>query len=142
MGKERILIIEDELDLLDLVDFNLTRKGYTTRGALDGMEGLSLARSFAPELVILDLMLPGIDGWELCRLIKKELAGVRVLMLTAKGLPGDMEKGLETGADDYMTKPFGLDELFSRVERLLKGTGSGTLTLPSQSLDNGRPYSF
>ncbi|MBE7414413.1 MAG: response regulator [Deltaproteobacteria bacterium] len=142
MGKERILIIEDELDLLDLVDFNLTRKGYTTRGALDGMEGLSLARSFAPELVILDLMLPGIDGWELCRLIKKELAGVRVLMLTAKGLPGDMEKGLETGADDYMTKPFGLDELFSRVERLLKGTGSGTLTSPSQSLDNGRPYSF
>ncbi|WKZ33051.1 MAG: response regulator [Thermodesulfobacteriota bacterium] len=121
--EERILIIEDELDLLDLVDFNLTRKGYITRGALDGSEGLSLAMSFAPELVILDLMLPGIDGWQLCRLIKKELAGVRVLMLTAKGLSDDMEKGLATGADDYMTKPFSLDELFSSVERLLKGGG-------------------
>lgn len=131
MGKEKILVIEDELDLLDLVDFNLTRKGYTTRGALDGREGLSLAMSFAPELVILDLMLPGIDGWELCRRIKKERAETRVLILTAKGLPGDMAKGLETGADDYMTKPFSLDELFSRVERLLKGKGNGTITLPS-----------
>lgn len=143
MGKERILIIEDEMDLLDLVDFNLTRKGYTTRGALDGKEGLSLARSFSPELVILDLMLPGIDGWELCKRLKEEIAGVRVLILTAKGLPGDMAKGLETGADAYMTKPFSLDELFDRVERLLKeGPASGTLTLPSQSLDIARLYSF
>lgn len=143
MGKEKILVIEDELDLLDLVDFNLTRKGYTTRGALDGYEGLSLARSFSPELVVLDLMLPGIDGWELCRRIKKERAETRVLILTAKGQPGDMAKGIETGADDYMTKPFGLEELFARVERLLKGGPvNGTITLPSQSLYNGRLHSL
>jgi len=120
MEKERILIVEDELDLLDLVDYNLTRKGYLTQAALDGEEGLKKARSFSPDLVILDLMIPGIDGWDLCRLIKEERKDLPILMLTAKCMPEDRAKGFETGADDYMTKPFVLSELFACVERLLK----------------------
>lgn len=120
MEKERILIIEDELDLLDLVDYNLTRKGYMTEAALDGEEGFRKALSFEPDLVILDLMLPGLDGWALCRQIKEERKDVPVLMLTAKCMPEDRVKGFETGADEYMTKPFVLNELFANVERLLK----------------------
>ncbi len=119
MEKERILIIEDEMDLLDLVDYNLTRKGYMTEAALDGEEGLKKALSFSPDLVILDLMLPGIDGWDLCRRIKEESKDLPVLMLTAKSMPEDRAKGFETGADEYMTKPFALSELFDNVERLL-----------------------
>ena len=131
MEKERILIIEDEMDLLDLVDYNLTRKGYLTQAALDGEEGLKLALSFSPDLVILDLMLPGLDGWGLCRRIKEERKDQLVLMLTAKCMPEDRVKGFETGADEYMTKPFALNELFANVERLLKTKARAT-----QSNDN------
>ncbi len=119
MKKERVLIIEDEMDLLDLVDFNLTRKGFITSGSIDGREGLVLAESFRPDLVILDLMLPGIDGWEVCRRLKEQRRDTKVLMLTAKCMPEDKVKGLETGADDYMTKPFSVKELVIRVEKLL-----------------------
>lgn len=119
MKKEKVLIIEDELDLLDLVDFNLTRKGFVTSGALDGSEGLKRVEDFHPDLVVLDLMLPGIDGWEVCRQIKEQSRDIKVLMLTAKCMPEDKVKGLETGADDYMTKPFSVKELVMRVEKLL-----------------------
>lgn len=119
MKKERVLIIEDEMDLLDLLDFNLTRKGFVTAGALDGGEGLAKVESFRPDLVILDLMLPGVDGWEACRRIKEKRRDIKVLMLTAKCMPEDKVKGLETGADDYMTKPFSVKELVIRVEKLL-----------------------
>lgn len=121
MKKEKILIIEDELDLLDLLDFNLTRKGFVTTGALDGPEGLATANCFKPDLVILDLMLPGVDGWEVCRRLKEQRRDTKVLMLTAKCMPEDKVKGLETGADDYMTKPFSVKELVIRVEKLLAG---------------------
>ncbi|OGP15678.1 MAG: hypothetical protein A2052_07385 [Deltaproteobacteria bacterium GWA2_54_12] len=119
MKKEKILIIEDELDLLDLLDFNLTRKGFVTAGALDGSEGLAKAEAFRPDLVILDLMLPGLDGWEVCRRLKEKRKDIKVLMLTAKCMPEDKVKGLETGADDYMTKPFSVKELVIRAEKLL-----------------------
>ena len=119
MKKEKVLIIEDELDLLDLVDYNLTRKGFVTSGALDGSEGLKRVEDFHPDLVILDLMLPGLDGWEVCRRIKEKNREVKVLMLTAKCMPEDKVKGLETGADDYMTKPFSVKELIIRAESLL-----------------------
>lgn len=119
MKKERVLIIEDEMDLLDLIDFNLTRKGFISSGSLDGREGLTMAESFRPDLVVLDLMLPNIDGWEVCRRLKERRRDVKVLMLTAKCMPEDKVKGLETGADDYMTKPFSVKELLIRVEKLL-----------------------
>lgn len=119
MGKERVLIIEDEMDLLDLLDFNITRKGFTTAGALDGAEGLKKAQDFKPGLVILDLMLPGLDGWEVCRRLKEENHETKVLMLTAKCMPEDRAKGLATGADEYMTKPFSVKELLARVDFLL-----------------------
>lgn len=119
MKKEKVLIIEDELDLLDLVDFNLTRHDFITAGALDGSEGLKKAEDFQPDLVVLDLMLPGMDGWEVCRQIKEKNRDIKVLMLTAKCMPEDKVKGLETGADDYMTKPFSVKELVMRVEKLL-----------------------
>jgi signal transduction histidine kinase len=119
MKKEKVLTIEDELDLLDLLDFNLTRKGFLTAGALDGTEGLAKAETFRPDLVILDLMLPGLDGWEVCRRLKEQRRDIKVLMLTAKCMPEDKVKGLETGADDYMTKPFSVKELIIRAEKLL-----------------------
>lgn len=119
MKKEKVLIIEDELDLLDLLDFNLTRKGFLTAGALDGSEGLAKAETFRPDLVILDLMLPGLDGWEICRRLKEQGSDIKVLMLTAKCMPEDKVKGLETGADDYMTKPFSVKELIIRAGKLL-----------------------
>ena len=119
MKQEKVLIIEDELDLLDLLDFNLTRKGFVTAGALDGSEGLAKAEAFRPDLVILDLMLPGLDGWEVCRRLKQKRKDVKVLMLTAKCMPEDKVKGLETGADDYMTKPFSVKELIIRAGHLL-----------------------
>jgi len=119
MGKERVLIIEDEMDLLDLVDFNLTRKGFVTSGALDGADGLAKARDFRPGLVILDLMLPGLDGWEVCRRLKEKNNETKVLMLTAKCMDEDRVKGLATGADEYMTKPFSVKDLLARVDLLL-----------------------
>lgn len=120
MKKERVLIVEDELDLLDLVDFNLTRKGYITAGALDGLTAMEKIESFRPDLVVLDLMLPNIDGWEICRHLKLNKNGVPVIMLTAKCMPEDKVRGLECGADDYMTKPFNVKELLIRIENLLE----------------------
>lgn len=119
MRKERVLIIEDEMDLLDLLDFNLTRKGFVTASSLDGAEGLRNAEDFKPGLVILDLMLPGLDGWEVCRRLKEKNPETKVLMLTAKCMDEDRVKGLETGADGYMTKPFSVKELLVRAESLL-----------------------
>lgn len=119
--KEKILIIEDELDLLDLLDFNLTRKGYRTSGAMDGEDALRKVESFGPDLVILDLMLPKMDGWEICSRIKDKNKEIFVVMVTAKCMPEDKVKGLETGADDYVTKPFNVKELIMRIDRLLEG---------------------
>lgn len=120
MKKEKVLIVEDEMDLLDLVDFNLTRKGFLTAGALDGIEALEKVDSFDPDLVILDLMLPKIDGWEICKALKQKGKDIPVIMLTAKCMPEDKVKGFESGADDYITKPFNVKELIIRIENLLE----------------------
>jgi len=120
MRKERVLIVEDEMDLLDLVDFNLTRAGFVTEGALDGEAAIKKLASFAPDLVVLDLMLPKVDGWELCRWIKAKKSEVPVIMLTAKTTPEDRQRGLECGAEDYVTKPFNVKELVKKVESLLE----------------------
>ncbi|MBI3753838.1 MAG: response regulator [Deltaproteobacteria bacterium] len=138
MKKERVLIVDDEIDLLNLVDFNLSRKGYITSSSLDGLDAMSKIEDFKPEMVILDLMLPNMDGWKICKYLRKRKKDIKVIMLTAKAMPEDRLKGLEIGADDYITKPFSVEELIIRVERLLeKKAGKGCpdcnaiFTLPS-----------
>lgn len=120
MKKERILIVEDEMDLLDLVDYNLTRKGYITQGAMDGEEAIVKTGAFDPDLIVLDLMLPKVDGWEVCRRLRQAKKDLMIIMLTAKCMPDDKVKGFEAGADDYITKPFSVTELLIRVDKLLE----------------------
>ncbi len=120
MNKERVLIIEDEMDLLDLIDFNLTRRGFVTASALDGVEGMGKIDSFNPDIIILDLMLPGMDGWEICAELKKRKKEIPVIMVTAKCMPEDKVRGLEAGAADYIAKPFNIKELVIRIDKLLE----------------------
>ncbi len=120
MNRERVLIIEDEMDLLDLIDFNLTRRGFVTECALDGRDALEKIGSFNPEVIILDLMLPGVDGWEICAELKKLKKELPVIMVTAKSMPEDKVRGLEAGAADYMTKPFSMKELVIRIDKILE----------------------
>ncbi|OGQ57376.1 MAG: hypothetical protein A3J24_00035 [Deltaproteobacteria bacterium RIFCSPLOWO2_02_FULL_53_8] len=120
MKREKVLIVEDEMDLLDLVDFNLTRKGFVTASALDGQSGIELVESFKPDIVVLDLMLPKLDGWQLCKHIKDSTRDIPVIMLTAKCMPEDKVRGYEAGADEYIAKPFSIRELVTRIEFLLQ----------------------
>lgn len=124
MAKELILVIDDEAHILELIKYNLEKEGYRVATCETGEEGLKEIEKELPDLLILDLMLPGMDGLEVCRRIRKEAAAVRlpVLMLTAKGEEADKVTGLETGADDYLTKPFGIRELTARVRALLRRT--------------------
>lgn len=117
-----VLVIDDEPELVKLLDYNLTRAGYTVLTARDGEKGLAAARQHAPDLVVLDVMMPGLDGWEVCKRLRAEpaTATVPLLMLTAKAEEGDRVLGLELGADDYVTKPFGVNELLARVKALLR----------------------
>ena len=120
--QETVLLVEDESDVADLVRFNLSKAGFETLVASTGPSGLDLARRRRPDVVILDLMLPGMDGLAICRALKEseETARIPVLMLTAKGNTSDRISGLETGADDYVTKPFSPRELVLRVKALLR----------------------
>jgi two-component system phosphate regulon response regulator PhoB len=122
MEKATILIVDDEEDIIELVQLNLAREGYQTLACTTGEKALEIAGSKRPNLVILDLMLPGIDGMEVCRRLKAD-PGTRpipVLMLTAKGEEADIVAGLELGASDYVTKPFSGRVLAARVRRLLR----------------------
>ncbi|PLX87447.1 MAG: DNA-binding response regulator [Desulfuromonas sp.] len=122
MSKERILIIEDEEDILALVHFNLVQNGFQVECASSGEQGLRKARDFRPDLILLDLMLPGVDGLEICRRLR-ELPDTRacpIIMLTAKGEETDIVRGLETGADDYLAKPFSNQVLLARVRAVLR----------------------
>lgn len=118
----KILIVDDEEHIVELLKFNLEVKGYKVLCAYDGVDGFNLAKEEKPDLVLLDLMLPGIDGIEVCRRMKSdsELKKTPVIMLTAKNLEQDKIKGLEIGADDYMTKPFSVKELMARVKAVLR----------------------
>ena len=122
MAQEKILIVEDEEDVLELVRYNLEKDGYLTECAMNGREALSRAKSGVPDLVLLDLMLPHVDGLEVCRLLKAdaETAALPVVMLTAKGTEADIVAGLEMGADDYITKPFSPRVLLARVKAVLR----------------------
>ena len=112
MGKEKILIVDDEEDILELVRFNLSREGYDISCASTGEKAMKLVETDPPDLLILDLMLPGIDGLEMARRLKrnKRTRLIPIIMLTAKGEEADIVTGLELGAEDYITKPFSLRE--------------------------------
>ncbi len=116
---ERILIVEDELPMAQAIAYALKREGYQVRIASDGQEGLRLALTEKPDLVILDLMLPKLDGWEVCRTLRAK-SKVPILILTARGEEHDKVLGLELGADDYIVKPFSMRELIARVRALLR----------------------
>ena len=118
MGK-KILIVEDEQNIVDILSFNLGRDGYDTLEAYDGVTGLQLALEQNPDLVLLDLMLPGMDGYQVCTEIRKTRR-VPIIMLTAKGETFDKVLGLELGADDYIVKPFDPKELVARVKAVLR----------------------
>ncbi|MDA8016950.1 MAG: response regulator transcription factor [Thermoanaerobaculia bacterium] len=116
----RVLVVEDNADLAYGLRNNLELEGYTVRVAGDGGTGLDLARRWMPDLVVLDLMLPGTDGFRILRELRSEGRDMPILLLTARGEEADKVRGLKLGADDYVTKPFGLLELLARVEALLR----------------------
>jgi two-component system phosphate regulon response regulator PhoB len=122
MKRETIVVVEDETDILDVIEYNLNREGYRVRPYRDGLEGLEGVRRHAPELVILDLMLPGLDGLEICRRLKQDpvTQATPIIMVTAKGEEADVVLGLGVGADDYVAKPFSPKELVARVSAVLR----------------------
>lgn len=128
MAKKRILVVEDEEDILALVHYNLVKEGYQVECVTSGEEAYRKARQHLPDLILLDLMLPGIDGLEVCRRLKREseTESVPVIMLTARGEESDVVAGLEMGADDYIAKPFSTQVLLARVKAVLRrGTERG-----------------
>ena len=122
MNKKKVLIIDDEINIIELLKMNLKKHGYDVIYALNGEDGMPLAIEHKPDVILLDLMLPGIDGFEICRRIKmeKEIARIPIIMLTAKSEETDKVIGLGIGADDYITKPFGIRELIARINVALR----------------------
>jgi two-component system sensor histidine kinase/response regulator len=127
MPNERILVVDDEHDLLELVSYNLTKEGYQVKCATWGEEALEIARQESPDLILLDLMLPGVDGLEVCRKLRANgsTGQVAIVMLTAKSEEGDIVKGLEAGADDYIIKPFTPSVLVARIKSVLRRRNIG-----------------
>jgi len=119
----RILIVDDEPEMVRGLEDNLRYEGYQTVAAPDGRRGLALALSEAPDLILLDVMMPGMSGWDLCRELRRRGLDVPVIMLTARGEAVDRVQGLELGADDYVTKPFSLRELMARIRAVLRRPG-------------------
>jgi len=120
--KPKILIVDDEPDVVQLIEYNLKSAGYDVVTATDGQDALQQARGSSPDLIILDLMLPEVDGLDVCKILRRDAgtAGIPIVMLTAKASETDRVLGLELGADDYVTKPFSPRELVLRVKRLLR----------------------
>ena len=125
--KQTILIVDDEPDAIELIDFNLRAAGFRTAAAMSGDEALKQAREILPDLIVLDLMLPEVDGLEVCKILRRNpaTADVPIVMLTAKASELDRILGLELGADDYVTKPFSPRELVLRIKRLLRSGVGG-----------------
>ncbi|MEE2736034.1 MAG: response regulator [Pseudomonadota bacterium] len=122
MKKKKIIVVEDEPDLVDVVTYNLEREGYSVLASQRGDEGLNLIRSEAPDLVLLDLMLPGMDGLSICRQMKSDSSTkeIPIIIASAKGEESDVVIGLEMGADDYLAKPFSPRELLARIRAVLR----------------------
>jgi two-component system OmpR family response regulator len=121
MADNKVLIVEDDTNLLETLKYNLRKEGYDVVTASDGEQAIEVARREKPNLIILDIMLPKMNGFEVCRVLRKEMT-VPILMLTAKADETDKIVGLEIGADDYMTKPFSMRELLARVRAMLRRT--------------------
>jgi len=144
LAGEKILVVEDEEDVLELVRYNLTKNGYQTDAAMSGEEALRKALTAAPDLILLDLMLPAVDGLEVCRTVKNDprTQHVPVIMLTAKGEEADIVTGLEMGADDYIAKPFSPRVLLARVRAVLRRVterkDTDVLVLGDLEIDPGR----
>jgi len=122
MPREKVLIVEDERDILEVMSYNLQREGYAVLTSRDGAKGLAMAGKETPDIILLDLMLPGLDGLEVCRRLKgdPQTRNIPIIMVTAKGEESDVVIGLGMGADDYVVKPFGPRELVARVKAMLR----------------------
>ncbi len=136
MAQEKVLVVEDDKNLVKLVKYNLEKEGYRVVAAADGEAGLAALRKERPDLVVLDAMLPKLDGFEFLKIIRRETR-VPVLMLTARKEEMDRVLGLELGADDYVTKPFGVRELLARVKALLRRAAPADATAPGGLLKAG-----
>ncbi len=130
MAMEKILIIDDDVNICELLRLYLEKEGFSTQTATDGLKAIDVFKSTSPDLVLLDIMLPGLDGWQICREIRK-FSQVPIIMLTAKGETFDKVLGLELGADDYITKPFEPKEVIARIKAVLRRT-----TAPQSSSAN------
>ena len=119
MSGSKILVVEDDQTLLNVLKYNLVKEGYDVLTAADGVQALDVARSNRPDLIVLDIMLPKLDGFEVCRILRREMT-TPILMLTAKAEETDKVVGLELGADDYMTKPFSMREFLARIRAMLR----------------------
>ncbi|NLK93772.1 MAG: response regulator transcription factor [Clostridiales bacterium] len=139
MAKENILVVDDEEHIVELLKFNLMNSGFSVTTANNGLDALKIANENKPNLILLDLMLPGMDGLEICKEIKrnKETSNISIIMLTAKGEELDKILGLELGADDYITKPFSVRELIARVKAVLRRSNSSE-DIDSKIFDFGR----
>ena len=143
-----VIVIEDEPDILEVIEYNLRREGYRVQTARDGEDGLRLVREKSPDLVLLDLLLPGLDGIEVCRKLKEDAVTrpIPIIMVTAKGEESDVVLGLGIGADDYVTKPFSPRELVERVRAVLRrvprrddhGAAGERLSHGAVAIDPGR----
>ena len=145
MKKPKIVVIEDEVDILEVINYNLSKEGFDVCSALDGEEGLALIKKEVPDLVLLDLMLPGLDGIEICRKLKTDYStrSIPIIMVTAKGEESDIVLGLGMGADDYMVKPFRPRELMARIRSVLRRgdfieEGEGVVSIDELIIDINR----
>ena len=134
--KKTVLIVEDEKNIVDILRFNLQREGYETLEAFDGDAGLQMARTRHPDIILLDVMLPKMNGFDVCRALRQDGDNVPVLILTAREEEADKVLGLEIGADDYITKPFSMRELMARVKANIRRT-SMKMDTAASTMDTG-----
>ena len=135
--KKTVLIVEDEKNIVDILRFNLQREGYETLEAFDGEAGLQMARTRHPDIILLDVMLPKMNGFDVCRALRQDGDNVPVLILTAREEEADKVLGLEIGADDYITKPFSMRELLARVKANIRRTAMLHTDTAGSTMDTG-----